>query len=211
MTTRFGYSIIQLVVGQMQGNCYLVHDLESNELVIIDPGDDGQYIIDAIEKLHATPTLIVATHGHFDHLMAAYEVQLAYTLPFAIHKRDAFLLGQMQRSAKQFLGIDYIDPPPSVTRELRDGETVTIGKTAITVVETPGHTPGSVSLLLGDRKALFVGDLLFSDGNIGRTDFSYSRPLDLAASVKKIHTFHPEIMVYSGHGDAFRLSDLSPL
>lgn len=195
----------------MQENCYLIHDLESNELVIVDPGDDGQYIIDAIEKLHATPILIVATHGHFDHIMAACELQLAYNVPVAMHKNDAFLLDQMQSSAKHFLGIDEIDPPPRVTRELRDGDTVTIGNTAMMVIETPGHTPGSVSLLLGDRKALLVGDLMFSDENVGRTDFSYSRPLDLAASVKKIHTFHPEIMVYSGHGDVFRLGDLSPL
>ena len=80
-------TIETLVVGQMATNCYLVDGM------IIDPGDDAEYIM---SHCKTKPTMIVATHGHFDHIMAAYALQLAYNIPFYIHEKDIFLLSRMQ-------------------------------------------------------------------------------------------------------------------
>ncbi len=79
-----------LPVGQMAANCYLLIDQVSGEALIIDPGDDPEYIIEQIEKHKATPKIIMATHGHFDHIMGARAIQVAYNLPFYIHAAAVF-------------------------------------------------------------------------------------------------------------------------
>lgn len=179
----------RLVVGQMAANCYIISD--GQESVVIDPGDDGQYILAKIE----TPiSAIVATHGHFDHILSAMELQTSFGVPFLIHADDVFLLKGMQESSKHFLGIQS-DPPPQVARTIADGEVLPLG---LRVMHTPGHTPGSVTLLV-DTIA-FVGDVLFEGGAVGRTDFSYSDSELLAASIKKILALPSETILYSGHG-----------
>jgi len=132
--------------------------------------------------------MIVATHGHFDHIMVAYALQLAYNIPFYIHEDDIFLLGHMQSSAKHYLGLKSVDPPPKPT----------IIKN-LPFIHTPGHTPGSICLKFGD--ALIVGDTIFADGAVGRTDFSYSEPLKLAPSISKILAYPNETRLLSGHGN----------
>lgn len=193
-------SIVQLSVGQMESNCYLLTDRRTGETLVVDPGDDAEYIIDQIEKLNARPTRIVATHGHFDHIMAAYALQITYNLPFAINERDAFLVGRMRKSARHFLGLGDIDPPPRVDQTLREGEYVAVGSSSLEVFATPGHTPGSISLYHKEGNALIVGDLLFAGGSVGRTDFSYSRPSDLEKSVGRILAFPLRTTLYPGHG-----------
>lgn len=168
-----------LVVGQMQTNCYITGGM------IIDPGDDAEYIMDHVRE---TPTMIIATHGHFDHIMAAYALQIAYNIPFYIHEKDIFLLATMQSSAKHFLKIPVVDPPPKPTPISN-----------IPFIHTPGHTPGSICLPIGD--ALIVGDTIFEGGAVGRTDHSYSDPLALSASIKKILSYAPETRLLPGHGE----------
>ncbi|OGG14858.1 hypothetical protein A2875_01255, partial [Candidatus Gottesmanbacteria bacterium RIFCSPHIGHO2_01_FULL_46_14] len=131
---------------------------------------------------------IIATHGHSDHVTAAFEVQTALGVPFYMHAHDIFFLDRMK--------VPRSDPPPTVTKTLSDGDILPLG---LVVMHTPGHTPGSVTLA-GDGVA-FVGDLIFADGAVGRTDFSYSRPLDLAASVRKILSLPSQTILYCGHGE----------
>ncbi len=175
-----------LVVGQMATNCYIV--IDKNKSIIIDPGDDAEYII---SHLTTKPTMIVATHGHFDHIMAAYALQLAYNIPFYIHDDDIFLLSRMQSSAKHFLGIQEIDPPPVPSK---------IGN--LPFIHTPGHTPGSICLQFND--ILVVGDTMFANG-VGRTDFSYSDRQKLTVSLKKIMSFPKDTRILPGHGKEFSL------
>lgn len=163
----------------MATNCYIVDG------VIIDPGDDAEYIMSHVT---AKPRMIVATHGHFDHIMAAYALQLAYNIPFYIHKDDIFLLSQMQSSARHFLGLPQVDPPPKPS-EMKD----------IPFIHTPGHTPGSICMKFGD--SLLVGDTIFADGAVGRTDFSYSDPEALEDSIKRILSYSPKTVIYPGHGE----------
>ena len=166
----------------MATNCYIAGDM------IIDPGDDPEHISDILTKLDVMPKMIVATHGHFDHIMGAYALQLMYDIPFYIHSDDIFLLSRMQSSAKHFLKLKDVDPPPVPTKIPEH----------FPFIHTPGHTPGSICLQFDS--ALVVGDTLFADGTIGRTDHSYSSPLQLAASIKKIRSYPAGTRILSGHG-----------
>ena len=180
----------------MAENCYLVYDKKTKEAIIIDPGDDGDYLIRKITDLKLKPVLIVATHGHFDHILAVLELKLAFKITFLMHQADLFLLKQAQQSAKHFLGIE-VDPVPPPDRFLKDGDEIEFGTQKLKVLETPGHTPGSICLLGED--VVFTGDTVFSNG-VGRTDFSYSSKEDLKKSLEKILKLPDNILVYPGHG-----------
>lgn len=177
--------IVTLPVGQMAANCYIKDD------IIIDPGDDAEFIMSKVTR----PKLIIATHGHFDHIMAAFAIQVAFHIPFAMHKDDEFLLATMQKSASHFLHVKDVDPPPKVNWYLRHGEK--IGD--FTVVHTPGHTPGSICLQI--KEDIFVGDTMFANGGIGRTDFSYSDRGALDSSLHRIFSLPGKLVVRPGHGE----------
>lgn len=176
-------NVQRLVVGQMATNCYLV------DTIIIDPGDDAEYISSHIKE---PPTMIVATHGHFDHIMAAFALQTMYNIPFYIHPDDIFLLSRMQESARHFLGLSHIDPPPNPTPI-----------STIPYVHIPGHTPGSICLPFDD--ILIVGDTIFADGSVGRTDFAYSDTKKFMKSLKKVTSYPKNTRILPGHGEEFSL------
>lgn len=188
-------------VGQMQANCYIIVDEESRDAIIVDPGDDGQFLVDRIHSLDVHPTHVVATHGHFDHIMGVVDVQLAFSIPFLMHKDDQFLLDRMQSSAAHFLGISVTSPAPKMTLSLHDADTIKLGTHALEVIHTPGHTPGSISLVFPEHTRMIVGDTVFAHGGVGRTDFSYSRGEDLLASLKRILSYPLETQLFPGHGE----------
>ena len=190
----------RLVVGQLQTNCYIVADNKEGEAIIIDPGDDAEYIQNALRDLNVSPQQIIATHGHFDHILAAFELQHAYEIPFWIHEKDRFLVERMQETAKYFLHIDVHDLPPKLDMYLVQSQSVAVGEFVMHIVETPGHTPGSVCLYFKKENVLFTGDTIFADGGVGRTDFSYSSADDLKGSIKTILNFSETTQLYSGHG-----------
>jgi hydroxyacylglutathione hydrolase len=190
-------SIKRLVVGQMGTNCYLVTNQKSGETLIIDPGDDAEYVSGEISKLDIHPISIIATHGHFDHIMAACALQLAYNIPFFMHKSDAFLLDNMQSSAQHFLGILTVDPPPKIPKFLTNKDTIA----DLAVLHTPGHTPGGICLYAKNEHMLLVGDTIFADGGVGRTDFSYSNKIQLDTSIKTILSLPSNTILYTGHGE----------
>jgi len=189
-----------LVVGQLQTNCYLVADQKSRAAVVIDPGDGAEYIHNKIRDLELIPTKIVATHGHFDHILAAFEIQQAYKIPFLINAKDTFLVERMQDTAKFFLKINIHQIPPHVDGDLKEGSKINFGSLTFKVIETPGHTPGSVCLYFEDSKIMFTGDTLFKSG-VGRTDFSYGSQNDLEDSLKKIKHYPGGSRILSGHGE----------
>lgn len=191
--------IITLPVGQMQSNCYLLVDKKTYETLIIDPGDDGDFIIRTISDKKLKPIAVVATHGHFDHIMAVTELTLAYGIPFWASKADEFLIHNMQDSAFHFLHIKT-DPAPVIDSYLK--KDIRIGSIKLHIIETPGHTPGSVCLYSPEGKILFCGDLLFAGGAVGRTDFSYSETGELKESLKRVFQLPDQTAVYPGHGAA---------
>lgn len=200
-----------LIVGQLKTNCYLVTDDQTKQTLIIDPGDDAGYIIDNITKEKLIPTKIIATHGHFDHLMAVEELRLAYRatsrpkrrdqIPFLIHAKDEFLVKQLPQSAEHFIGVINV-LTPRANEYLKENDKIRIGDITFAVIETPGHTPGSICLHNQTDSTLFVGDLIFAGGSVGRTDFSYSNEKDLQQSIRKILPLPGETKIYSGHGAA---------
>jgi len=200
MRTKTALSIYTFVVGTMGVNCYVLADPATREAIIIDPGDDSAYITDRIQALNVRPTTVIATHGHFDHIMAAFAVQQTFHIPFVVHGSDVFLVSRMGESARHFLGLLVVDPPPVCSRTIGEGDTVRLGKNTLTVLHTPGHTPGSISLYHKPSNLLVCGDLLFAGGGVGRTDFSYSSQILLKKSIGRVLGLPESTVLYCGHG-----------
>ena len=192
--------IISLTVGQMATNCYILADRDTGEGIVVDPGDDAEYISDRLLREKITPSLVVATHGHFDHIMGAFAVTAGFGIPFAIHKNDEFLVARMPQTARHFLGVAS-DPAPLVSRYLTEGDILQVGTHELTVMETPGHTPGSVCIYDKVENTLFCGDLLFSGGGVGRTDHEYASRTDLVRSIARVMKLPGRTMLYCGHGE----------
>jgi len=189
-----------LKVGQLATNCYLFYNPNGLEAFIIDPGDDAEFIINKINDLGLKPKAILATHGHFDHILAVTELKLAYRIPFYAHRSDAPVVNRMERTAKYFTGIDT-DPAPKIDRPLIDNKVSKLGDLSLKVVHTPGHTPGSVCLYCKEEKVLFSGDTIFADGNYGRTDLTGGDAEKLKESIIKILALPEDTIIYSGHGE----------
>lgn len=201
----------RFVLGQLDTNCYLVYNNDSLEGLIIDPADEGDFLSQKILDLGIDLKYIVATHGHFDHVLGALELKLNFNAPFLMHKADIPIFARMEESARYFTGLKS-DPPCPVDKFLKEGDIIEFGKEKLRVIETPGHTPGSICLFGGQilkqvqddgrSKAalLFSGDTLFG-GGVGRTDFSYSSSQDLQKSLQeKIFVLPSQTNIYPGHG-----------
>jgi glyoxylase-like metal-dependent hydrolase (beta-lactamase superfamily II) len=188
--------IEKLIVGQLTTNCYLVWN-NSREVLIIDPGDDAGYIISKILDLKLVPKLILATHGHFDHVIAVTELKLAFNIPFLLAKKDLFLIKEVPQSAEYFVGFKA-DPVTLPDKFLKNDEIIKIGDIKLKVIGTPGHTPGGICLL--GSGVLFSGDTLFAD-SVGRCDFHYGSQQLLNESLRKILKLPESTVVYPGHGE----------
>lgn len=185
-----------LVVGMIQANCYVLGDEKTGEAVVIDPGGDTPVIVRALSSRNLKPVAVVATHGHFDHVEGLAGMKRATGAPILVHKGDLPLIQGMTAQGMLFgLQVEAAPPPDKFVEE---GDTIPFGSYALTVVHTPGHSQGSISLCL-DRR-VFVGDLLFA-GSIGRTDLQGGDYDTLIRSVRdKIFTLPDDTVVYPGHG-----------
>ena len=192
------------VVGPLQCNCYIVGDPETKEAIIIDPGDDAEVIASSLAEQGLTVTAIVATHAHFDHVVAATRLRELTGAPFYLHREDLPILDWLQESGRIFLGVDF-GPPPDVDRDASEGEILKAGSTRLEVLHTPGHSPGSISLITDT--AVFSGDTLFA-GSIGRTDLPGGDTQALMSAVRnKLFGLEDELPVYPGHGPATTLGE----
>ncbi len=181
-----------LAVGHMQANCYIVSSQKTGNAILIDPGDEYDKINDFLEKNKLTAKLIVHTHGHIDHIQADNE----FNLPVYAHKSDLGLLKNPEKNLSSFLS-----HPFTVKREiviLEDGQSVALDDLRLTVLHTPGHTPGGICLKANN--AVFTGDTLFA-GSIGRTDFPGASEEQLLQSIRdKLINLADDTIVYPGHG-----------
>lgn len=200
-----------LEVGMLQTNCYLVVSDRAREAAdggcpfasgrrpaaIIDPGDDSDLILDALDELDATVGMILLTHFHFDHIMAAPELLRETGAPLAIHEDEAALLADPP-ALFRFARPDT--PRLRADRLLHDGDEVVIGDITLQVLHTPGHSPGGVSFYAATEGVVFCGDTLFAEG-VGRTDFPGSSTDRLVRSIhERLFTLPDDTMVYPGHG-----------
>lgn len=190
---------IQVVhVGFYSMNCYLVSNPETNELFIVDPGDDPERIIAAIGT--RAPAAILLTHGHFDHIGACDALCGKYKLPLYLHEADVPLLTDPRANASSSLGGEAV-MVRAVPIPVRDGQKLTLAGMEVSVLSTPGHTAGSICYLLPEGQGLFCGDTLFA-GGYGRTDLPGGSFLELKASLRKLFVLSPRQPAYPGHGDA---------
>jgi len=184
-----------LELGPFLSNCFIVGSEKTKEGMIIDPCAEAETIMDSVRQLGLTIKLIVATHAHPDHIMALREVKEDTGAPFAIHEAES--TGGMARIMSMFMTGSF-GPPPQPDRLLKDGDIIEIGDLSFTVLHTPGHSPGGISLY--GHGVVFAGDTLFNFG-IGRTDFpgcSYRRLIDSIQN--KLMVLPDETIVLPGHG-----------
>lgn len=197
-----------MVVGDLSCNCYLVADPQTRQAVVIDPGDDGGRILEAIGTHKLDLVAVVATHAHFDHILAAETLRAATGAPFHLHAADTDLLAWLPASLEMFLGITTPVAPPEVDRRLSDGDEIAVGGSGLQVIHTPGHSPGSVSLLSPeqgeDGPVLFSGDTLFAM-SVGRADLPGGDPDVLVDSIRRRLFPLGDMPVYPGHGPATTL------
>lgn len=184
-------------VGQLQTNCYLL--IESGKCLIVDAGGDGDFILEQIQRLKLEPLGILATHGHFDHLLAVGEIQLSFDVPLYIFKQDEFLVKRVKQTAQHFLQGDPQMVEPSKLKWLKAGE-LTIGLFTFEVLHTPGHTPGACCFYFKEQKVIFTGDTLFKDA-VGRYDHKYSDKNKLKESLERLFALPEETLIYPGHGE----------
>lgn len=185
-------------VGQLQANCYLLID-EKNNCLIIDPGDEANLVLEKIQREKLIPKAVFATHGHFDHIGVAGEIQLSFNIPFYIDKEDEFLINRLNKSAKYFLGFNpHFIKPKNIEYSLN--KKFHILSSTFYFLKTPGHTPGSVCFYFKEDGIVFTGDTLFK-GGYGRYDFSYSDKDKLFNSLKKLLQLPKETLIYPGHGE----------
>ena len=191
-------------VGPMKTNCYIVTDGSepSPSCAVIDPGGPG--IKDRLEKKGLTPSYILLTHGHFDHILGLEELRSAYPgAKVMIHREDAFMLGDVRANCMlEFGGRDTPERPADCL--LDDGGAVVFGGVTLNVMHTPGHTPGSVCFISGDGSAVFCGDTLFRCG-IGRYDLYGGDYSKLMSSLEKIKALPGDPKMYPGHGSSTTL------
>ncbi len=182
-------------VGALQENTVIVIDDDTKEAIIVDPGAEGDKILEYLKDYK--PVAIVNTHGHRDHVGQVGYLKEKLNIPFYMNKKDEFLINNdVFPGFGKMIGA-YECPNPDF--DLKEEDTIKFGNTELKVIETPGHTPGGVCLYDEKNKILIAGDTLFS-GSVGRTDLPGGNAKELMNSLKKLTELPEETVVICGHG-----------
>lgn len=198
---------VQIIpVTPFQQNCSLVIDTTNNIAAVVDPGGDVPRILEAIKSTGVKVEKILITHGHIDHAGGAAE--LAEILGVKVegpHERDKPWLDNLPKRGVDFGMMDARVLSPD--RWLNEGDTVTVGELSFSVIEAPGHSPGSVVLFNAENKFALMGDVLFQN-SVGRTDMPGGNHETLIKSIKeKILPLGDDIVFLPGHGSASRIGE----
>ena len=185
----------RVIVGALGVNCFIVRDSETNEALIIDPGDEADRIIEAVKLVEAKPIGVLLTHAHVDHIRGVGAVSAAFNLPVWIHEADRAMYLSPDNAILPWLTAAENLPQPVDTP-------VQLPNHPYEIIETPGHTPGGVCFYFKEEKLLFSGDTLFQ-GTYGRTDFPGGSAPTLFSSIRtKLFTLPDDVKVWPGHEES---------
>ena len=186
-------------VGVFEENCYLLADDETGRGVLINPGDEGDRVIDMVQDAGVTLDAIWLTHAHIDHIGAVAAVTRRFDVPVLLHPLDLPYYTRLSARAAEMYGIEF-EQPEDPDEALADGQRLRCGRLEFEVMHVPGHAPGLVAFT--GHGISFGGDLLFA-GSIGRTDLPLGNAADMTASLTRYTSALPdETKVYPGHGPA---------
>ena len=192
-------------VGMLHCNCSVFGDESTGEALVIDPGDEIERVMAVVRRHGLRVTMIVVTHAHIDHIGGAKKLRDLTGAPVHMNANDAELYETLEMQAA-WIGMRYLPERGPIDVPLNDGDSLTIGGTTGTVLYTPGHTQGSVSLYFPmanekNAKKLFAGDTLFQ-GSIGRTDLPGGNTKQIFRSIRdKLLVLPDDTIVIPGHGD----------
>lgn len=187
-----------LTVGMIQCNCSILGDELTHDAIVVDPGENAEDILEVIGRHGLQVKTIVLTHGHFDHVGAVARIKSATGAPVLMNEEDVETLSHADEQAA-WVGMA---PPDSfeIDGPLRDGDVLRLSNYELTVLHTPGHTPGSVCLWIPAEKMLIAGDTLFRD-SVGRTDLPGGDFQQIVTSIRsKLLPLPDETVVFPGHG-----------
>jgi glyoxylase-like metal-dependent hydrolase (beta-lactamase superfamily II) len=184
-------------VGAFEENCWLVADPATRQGVLIDPGAEGEVVLEMVRRARVELAAIWLTHAHVDHVGAVAAVKRAHDVPVYLHPSDDPLYARAGMVAQMY-GVPFEDPPP-YDHPLAHGDRLSVGGLTFEVMHCPGHAPGLV--VFHGEGAAFAGDLLFA-GSIGRTDLPLCDPAAMMESLERIMTLDDAVAVYPGHGPA---------
>ncbi len=185
-------------VGPLQCNCSVVGDEQTNEAIVIDPGDDIEEVMSIVQRHGLTVNQIVVTHAHIDHVGGAMKLKRLTGAPVLLNQNDYALLKMLDVQAS-WIGMPT---PETVTIDssLEAGDRVRTGSLVADVLHTPGHTEGSICLYFAPEKKLIAGDTLFA-GSIGRTDLPGGSYEKIMRSLNgPVLALPDETVVVPGHG-----------
>ena len=182
--------MLVMAVGSYQTNCYMLWQKGREDCVLIDPGSAHKEILEIVEKQGKTVAAILLTHGHFDHVGAVKELAADTGCRVFLCPADR-AMPTMMTAGKLFYTDAY-----------GEGDVLQLSGLSIHVIQTPGHTPGSVCLLCED--SMFCGDTLFA-GSCGRTDLPGGDYVVLRRSLKRLADMETDFRLFPGHGEATSL------
>ena len=187
------------VLGAVSTNCYLVYNEGTKKAVIVDPADNTQFILNKCNELGITPEAILLTHGHFDHIMAAEDVRRSFHIKiYASETEDAMLSDSGLNLSGGWAGKQTSFHADVL---LKDGDELELIGFRWKVIETPGHTTGSVCYYVPEEEVVFSGDTLFCE-SYGRTDLPTGSSSQMVSSLlDKVFALPDDTMAYPGHGD----------
>lgn len=189
-----------VTLGLAQTNAYLVADAATREAVLIDPVADADLLKKLADDSGWTIKLIVATHAHFDHVLASARLKELTGAPFYIHADAVPMLKNLPQQGLRFTGQLYPEAAAPDRLLASEPEALTLGAITLETLFTPGHAPGHLAFYLRDQGIVFSGDALFA-GSVGRTDLPGSSWQVLEASIlTKLLTLPDETQVLPGHG-----------